>query len=154
MPQTTPKLRIPYPVASDRVSDYPALARTAAETIDTTITPTPWVKIPMSQGWDKNSTVQVRKIASLVEIRGHFGHGPQGTSGIPAGTKGQIATLPAQFRPTGDDQTYLTCATYMPGDNPIIRPAGIITIDRSGTMSLYLQNNAQSINLTGTWSIG
>ncbi len=34
MPANTRKLAIPYPLATDKVSDYPAIARSAAELID------------------------------------------------------------------------------------------------------------------------
>ena len=38
MPGTTTNQGIAYPVATDKVSDYPAAAKTAAETIDTALT--------------------------------------------------------------------------------------------------------------------
>lgn len=53
MSATTANLAIPYPTSTDKVSDYPELSKTAAETIDTALSATSLTIDPMS-GWTWN----------------------------------------------------------------------------------------------------
>lgn len=51
MPATTDKLSIPYPLTIDKVSDYPATAKSAAEKVESLLTVPTEVAIASIAGW-------------------------------------------------------------------------------------------------------
>ncbi len=51
MPGTTTNLKIPYPLASDRLADYPTTARTAAQVLEAHLAPTT-ARVTAYTGWE------------------------------------------------------------------------------------------------------
>ena len=133
MSATTTNHAIPYPVASDKVADFPTIAMQAADKIDAALTPTAWANVTMSSGWTVGSTLRVRKIGRLIELRGQFGNGSAGNTLMSPGSW-QIGTLPSGYRPA--EQIQVAAAAWQQGATPEEKPA-VLVIASTGVITLH-----------------
>ncbi len=129
MPGFTPNLSIPYPVAADKISAYPALSKQQAEALEALLYDSGWVDVPLASGITAQGgePFRVRRIGNVVYPRS----GIDGT-GIPASTTTKIATLPAGFRPVG---MFVAAAGTLNSASTVVR------IDATGIMSLITSSS-------------
>ena len=142
MPGFTPNLSIPYPVAADNISAYPALSKQQAEALEALLYDSGWIDVPLASGITSQGGIpfRVRRIGSVVYPRS----GINGT-GIPASTTTTIATLPAGFRPA----VALTAAV---GTSTSVLAS--VRIETTGIMKLITPSSTSSYYLiTIPWTI-
>ena len=102
MPANTTNKQITYPLAADKISDYPAIAKQSAETVDSALTaldPGPWTALTLGPGWTTATGGRepvARRIGNTVYIRG-------AVKGASPASFAKFATLPVNMRP-GKDQ--------------------------------------------------
>lgn len=131
MPANTPKQSIPYPVAADKISDYPALTKTAMEKIDTLLSDTGWVPFPFTTGWSGSLVYRVK--AGVCYLQGAI----NGTHA--ANSVRDFGTLPAEARP---NQTLNgICSAEIVGQTP---PRGFITELQVASTGVCTLTNAKS----------
>ena len=97
MPASTTNMAISYPLTADKMSDYPTVAKSAAETIDAALAALgsgTWTNLTLSAGWSAVSgrTPQARLVGNTVYIRG-------AVTGASGASWASFATLPAGMRP-------------------------------------------------------
>lgn len=134
MAGSTTTFAIPYPAAADKVSDFPTVAKAAADKIDTALTPTAWTTVSMASGWTVGSSLRVRKIGRLIELRGQFGRGTSGNDLVSPGAAVLIGTIPAGFRPS--EQIQVPAAAWQQGAKPEEKPA-VLVIATTGAVTLH-----------------
>ena len=102
MPANTSNKQITYPLAADKISDYPAIAKQSAETVDSALTaldPGPWKALTLGPGWTAVSAGRApvaRRDGNTVYIRG-------AVKGASSASFANFATLPVGMQP-GKDQ--------------------------------------------------
>lgn len=101
------------------------------------VTPTSWVNVTMTSGWAVRSTLRVRRIGKLIELRGQFGRGTNGNDLVNPGAAVIIGTIPAGYRPA--DQIQVSAAAWQQGASPEERPV-VLVITPAGTVSLHTSN--------------
>ena len=98
MPASTTNMAISYPLTADKMSDYPTVAQSAAETIDAALAALgsgTWTNLTLSAGWSAvagGRTPQARLVGNTVYIRG-------AVTGASGASWASFATLPAGMRP-------------------------------------------------------
>lgn len=125
MPATTDILQIPYPIAGDKVADFPALAKRQAETIDKLFTD--WQRLTVSTGWETvaGHEPRARMVAGLVVIEG-------AVIRRVGGYLNNIAILPVNMRPA---KTQFIGACVARKDSPNIAYAELFT-SSNGQLSI------------------
>ncbi|MHB0828019.1 MAG: hypothetical protein ACYCDN_00735 [Schaalia turicensis] len=131
MPATTPGYKLPYPLATDRVSDYPATARANATACEASFAP-----VSPSSGRLGNPPAgkPLHVVAwSAAVSTNQYG---QAVLDLPDGVAGlkDICVTCARFS-TEDGNAYNEVATVT-GIDPVDRP--IITITRAGVRAAHL----------------
>lgn len=99
MPANTSNKQISYPLADDKISDYPAIAMQSAETVDSALTaldPGPWTTLTLGPGWTAfaggGRAPVARRVGNTVYIRG-------AVTGASSASFAKFATLPVGMRP-------------------------------------------------------
>ena len=113
---TTGDVKIPYPVAADKMSDYPNIAKQAAEKLDNYISPT--VSQTATGSTDITTTVTGVVRSGVAYLAGDIIKPGGFTSGS---TTPAAITLPTGLRPL--TKKSFACAASTAGANP---PAGLI----------------------------
>ena len=95
MPGFTPNLSIPYPVAADKISNYPALSKQQAEALEALHYDSGWVDCPYRTGFTSATVgkLQARRIGLVVYLRG----GANGS--FPVNIYTPVANIPAAILP-------------------------------------------------------
>ncbi|WP_165217236.1 hypothetical protein [Schaalia sp. ZJ1691] len=102
MSGVTSKQRLPYPTSSDRVSEYPTLARQLADRLDSILQEletTPWEPLPLATGWSavNGHTPRIRKLGGTVCIEGAVMRNA-------GGFLDKIVTIPKKYLPSSGTQ--------------------------------------------------
>ena len=127
MPATTTKYKIPYPVAADKVSDYPTTAKQAADKLDALIVP---CEFPVNTGkiaTPPSSAVQKLAIWSYTGTTNQFG---QILIPLPTGFAGITDAIAISAKFDSEDNTAYQNCISLTGANAN-RP--IFTVSRGAT---------------------
>ena len=130
MPATTPgDVKIPYPVAADKMSDYPGIAKQAAEKLDNYISPS--ASMAATGSTDITTTVTGVVRSGVAHLGGDI---IKSAGFISGSTTSAAITLPPGLRPL--TRKGFACAASTAGANPpgglivhvTVTPAGIVDI--------------------------
>lgn len=91
MPQTTPRLKIPYPLSTDKVADYPQTGKQLADLLETLFGTPADLKIAAKNGWSVSvveATRTGRRIDALLKVRR-----TAGAFSISSGAYFNVATI-------------------------------------------------------------
>lgn len=91
MPATTSRLKIPYPLATDKASEYPALAKDLADLLETLLGTPADLQIAAKNGWSVTvveATRTGRRIDALLKVRR-----TAGAFSISSGAYFNVATI-------------------------------------------------------------
>ncbi len=151
MPATTTALKITYPLPGDRLADYPAAAKAAAETIDAAIKTPTTTPLTVTTGWTlDNSAGRLTTIGAVhtapITIKRNSGLGLTTTTG----TEFSLLTIPVGVAVPTVDWTVLGSIHFGAYSCPLVYRSDARTICALPTAAFPVNANEWAYGLA-TW---